>query len=225
MEVNLAGGPAAVGITAGTTSARGTAVLPWSMAAGCLLGVALALPEWVPDAWSREDGPVENVGFVCFALSALLALRAAVEVRHHRGALLLAIGLSLISMVAAGEEISWGQRWFDLETPEVLVDGNRQDELNLHNLEQVQSKAVYAQLGVAAVGLVAATTRRWRWLIISSPCFAGYLSYRAARAGAAAADWAPAGRNAEAAEVFLAVGLLLIASRLRRMPRPEYPGS
>jgi hypothetical protein len=35
---------------------------------------------------------------------------------------------------AAGEEISWGQRLFNIETPEKFMENNVQDELTIHNL-------------------------------------------------------------------------------------------
>lgn len=44
-------------------------------------------------------------------------------------------GLLAITFVAAGEEISWGQRLFDYETPAVVANSNLQGEMNLHNLE------------------------------------------------------------------------------------------
>ena len=37
----------------------------------------------------------------------------------------------------AGEEISWGQRLFDLGVDEGILDANRQQETNIHNLEIV----------------------------------------------------------------------------------------
>jgi hypothetical protein len=43
--------------------------------------------------------------------------------------------------VAAGEEISWGQRVFGLETPAALSEANVQDETNLHNLAGVEGRA------------------------------------------------------------------------------------
>jgi hypothetical protein len=46
------------------------------------------------------------------------------------------------------------------------------------------------------------------------PFFAGYLAYRCGRAASAAVGWGPAGRNAEVAEVVLALGLLAVAARL-----------
>lgn len=179
-----------------------------------MLGAALAAPEWLPLSWSREDGPIENAGFACFVVGAALATYAGIHLRTRAGTTVVAAALALVLAVAAGEEVSWGQRWLDIETPTALVDGNRQDELNLHNLEEFQSKAIYAQLGVAVGGLLAARTRRWRWARVGVPCFAAYLTYRAGRVLAVALGWGPSGRNAEAAEVFLAVGLLLVAWRL-----------
>lgn len=46
------------------------------------------------------------------------------------------------------------------------------------------------------------------------PFFAGYLAYRGARGVAAVAGWGPAGRNAEAAELLLAIGLLVLTVQL-----------
>jgi len=40
----------------------------------------------------------------------------------------------LLCLFGAGEEISWGQRIFGLETPDFLSDKNAQGEIGLHNL-------------------------------------------------------------------------------------------
>jgi hypothetical protein len=42
--------------------------------------------------------------------------------------------LTLLCLFGAGEEISWGQRLFALETPDYLKDKNAQGELGIHNL-------------------------------------------------------------------------------------------
>jgi hypothetical protein len=44
------------------------------------------------------------------------------------------LSLALIFLFGAGEEISWGQRFFGFQTPEPLSQVNRQEEFNLHNL-------------------------------------------------------------------------------------------
>lgn len=85
-----------------------------------------------------EDGPVETAQAVVLLGGGLVGAYIAFALRREIGrvwALMygaLAIGLLLV----AGEEISWGQRLFRIETPEWLAE-NRQEEANLHNLPGV----------------------------------------------------------------------------------------
>ena len=188
------------------------------------LGLALAGPEWAPHVWTREDGPIEFAGFACFLVGSVLALVAASRLRADRRTMLAAAALGLVLFAAAGEEISWGQRLLDIDTPEVLVDGNRQDELNLHNLDGLQGKAIVAQLAVAGLGAVLPWLVRGRWARVGFPFFAGYFAYRAGRGIAALAHLGPADRNSEVAELVLALGLLALTANLlldvRRVVRP-----
>ena len=147
----------APGTTAGTATARRT--LWWSTASVSAVGIALARPEWLPLRWTREDGPIEYAGFACFLAASALAFVAASRIRQDRRAALAAVALGAVLFVAAGEEISWGQRLLDVETPAALVDRNRQDELNLHNIDGLQQRAVIAQLAVACGGVVPAVVR------------------------------------------------------------------
>lgn len=57
-----------------------------------------------------------------------------------------ALGYFLI----AGEEISWGQRIFDFDTPKEYIDYNSQGEFNLHNNEKIFNKIylVYGSVGL-----------------------------------------------------------------------------
>jgi hypothetical protein len=195
--------------------AEGRARVPAPWATGVLsgIGIALAAPEWVPHAWSREDGPLEWATFGCLLVGALCAVAAAWR-RPSGAARLLCAAVGAVLIVAAGEEISWGQRLFDVETPAALVDGNAQDELNLHNLEELQGKAVLAQLAVAIVGSVVPWASARRPAVVGFPCFVAYLAYRGARGVSALAGWGLADRNSEAAELLLASGLLAVAVAL-----------
>jgi hypothetical protein len=191
----------------------------------CGLGAALALPEWLPLDWTHEDGPIETAGFGSFLLASVLALVGAWVLRPARRPALAALALGAVLFVAAGEEISWGQRVLDVDTPAALVDGNQQDELNLHNLAGLQHKAVLGQLAFAGAGVCLPRFVRGRWARVGFPFFAGYLVYRGSRGIAAVAGWGPAGRNSEAAELLLALGLLaltatLVADVRRRRPEP-----
>jgi hypothetical protein len=205
----------------------------WWTAMWCCIGVALAGPEWVPSAWTREDGPVEYTGFACFLVGSVLAFLAASRSRPARRWVVGCAVLGVVMFVAAGEEISWGQRLLEVETPELLVDESRQDELNLHNIDGLQQKAVFAQLAVAGAGLLVARFVSRPWARVGLPFFAAYLAYRCARGIAAVAGWGPANRNAEVAELGLAVGLLVLVARLvtdlrgagsRRLPGLPMPG-
>lgn len=188
----------------------------------CLIGAALAGPEWLPLSWTREDGPLEWTGFALFLAGSVLAFAVAWRLRPALRPTVAAAVLGAVLLFAAGEEISWGQRVFEVETPAVLVDGNEQDELNLHNLAGLQHKMVAAQLAIAVTGLLLAL--RVPWARVGAAFFAGYLMYRTTRGVAAIAGWGPAGRNSEAAELMLGFGLLALTTALfahvRRDPAP-----
>ena len=42
--------------------------------------------------------------------------------------------MALIFIFGAGEEISWGQRIFNVESSEYFLENNAQGETNLHNM-------------------------------------------------------------------------------------------
>jgi hypothetical protein len=84
----------------------------------------------------QEDGIAEWLtvagllmgSIVCFyRFGALLKVRS-------KWFLFVTFGLGLFLFFAAGEEISWGQRIFGIETPEYFQQHNAQQETNLHNL-------------------------------------------------------------------------------------------
>jgi hypothetical protein len=51
------------------------------------------------------------------------------------------LGLALLFLFGAGEEISWGQRILGFQTPESVSEVNRQEEFNLHNLSAWEASA------------------------------------------------------------------------------------
>lgn len=78
--------------------------------------------------------------------------------------------LAALSILAAGEEISWGQRQFGIETPEALEKVNHQGELNLHNLVPAELfngviifSVVIALVLVPLIWRLATSSRPW-WL-------------------------------------------------------------
>jgi hypothetical protein len=51
------------------------------------------------------------------------------------------LGLAVLFLFGAGEEISWGQRILGFQTPESVSEVNRQEEFNLHNLSAWEASA------------------------------------------------------------------------------------
>jgi hypothetical protein len=63
---------------------------------------------------------------------------------------LFALGL----LFTAGEEVAWGQTFFDFETPRALKGLNRQNELTLHNLEGFHNRTEFFRIAFGVGGLV-----------------------------------------------------------------------
>lgn len=90
---------------------------------------------------TREDGMVEMSTAVFYFLAACLLIYLFIQskskekiyfLRTKRNFFFLLLGL--LCLFFAGEEISWGQRIFNIETPEYFEKYNRQSEINIHNL-------------------------------------------------------------------------------------------
>lgn len=89
---------------------------------------------------TMEDGPIEWLQFVCYALAC--AAGAGVAYKRFRAGhpwqALMFLGFAVANFFIAGEEIAWGQRIFGLQTPEELKAINHQGEITVHNIQVVQ---------------------------------------------------------------------------------------
>lgn len=116
-----------------------------------LLGLALTIGGYAtllalqdPDGYYhfiQEDGPVEYssaifwaIGAMALVIFSLRQIRGATANRYQAIAMFLLIAFFIVS---SGEEISWGQRIFALETPELLKSVNVQNEITLHNIGSI----------------------------------------------------------------------------------------
>ncbi|MBL6689696.1 MAG: hypothetical protein ISP91_04835 [Pseudomonadales bacterium] len=83
-----------------------------------------------------EDGFVEWCTVIVLFITMIVCGRRFWLLRSARPPLFLTVTalLTLLCLFGAGEEISWGQRIFGLETPDYLKERNAQGELGLHNL-------------------------------------------------------------------------------------------
>jgi hypothetical protein len=108
-----------------------------------------------------EDGIVEWMQFLCFAVTSGLLAFAAVEhwQRERRIDLpLLALaGLAGIVALAALEEISWFQRILNVATPEYFAQNNRQGETNLHNLAIGEKGSIHKTILLKLIAIAGLT--------------------------------------------------------------------
>jgi hypothetical protein len=94
--------------------------------------------------YSREDGFFENLSAIFFGLSSLIF---GLAIKNNKEYFQSKVGLGMLATLAwvilmfifMGEEISWGQRIFSIETPEALMESNLQQEFNIHNLAVVDN--------------------------------------------------------------------------------------
>jgi hypothetical protein len=110
------------------------------------LAIFIFLQEVYPDflhSIVQEDGLIENLTAIFFGLSSfaftIFAYRSAFLKEKTRLGYFMVISWILLMFVFAGEEISWGQRIFDIETPSALKEINLQEEINIHNIEIVDT--------------------------------------------------------------------------------------
>lgn len=113
-----------------------------------------------------EDGPVEYLTCLFSLAAGGLSLAMASKAKQLKqkfsskwqrllfqiGFIILGLGLIFV----AGEEISWGQRIFNYQTPATISQTNLQDEINLHNHQKVFKYVYYAY---AVIGLYGAFSR------------------------------------------------------------------
>lgn len=113
---------------------------------------------------TREDGALEWAQFSADVVGLVAAAWVAVTLwrRADRLGAVLWAGFAALLLFIAGEEISWGQRILDLDTPDVLIDRNHQEESNVHNIRVVQDTINVGFMLVGFYGgVVAVALRRW----------------------------------------------------------------
>lgn len=102
----------------------------------------------------QEDGIIEYASSIFWFLAAALTASYFIKNKPQESRALLHFAprffLITFFIICGGEEISWGQRIFDLETPEALKAVNVQNEITLHNIGSISvfSNAFFAFAGV-----------------------------------------------------------------------------
>ncbi len=115
-------------------------------------------PDFFDTVFSAEDGIVEYLTAVMlFSVSMLCCVRFFKLWRFTSvGWKMGVLGFALLFFFATGEEISWGQRIFNIESGDFFVNNNAQGETNLHNLVvdgKKVNKIIFSQLLMVIMAL------------------------------------------------------------------------
>ena len=107
--------------------------------------------QYFDEFYTKEDGFAEyGTAFLLFCSSVLLISRFIKLQKYKKNLWKLGIlAIALVFIFGAGEEISWGQRIFNIESSEFFKENNAQAETNLHNLVvdgKKVNKIIFSQL-------------------------------------------------------------------------------
>lgn len=119
---------------------------------------------------AAEDGPVEWLTVATLLIISLACLRWALNA-EGRGRILLLFA-AFLTFLAAGEEISWGQRLLGFEPVDFMARHSHQKENNLHNLMPAPlfNGLILLCVWTLFVALpLAARYFRWRNHLLASP--------------------------------------------------------
>jgi len=134
-----------------------------------LIVVAFGALWWRPEtrnlAWrvSDENQPIELLTFLALFAGGLLGLDFARRLHASKAesrVWLFYAAFALGMLLVALEEISWGQWFFEFDTPESVRWRNRQGEMNLHNIGLMYGKSSALRLAFAIGGAVGYWLRR-----------------------------------------------------------------
>lgn len=109
---------------------------------------------------------MESITALCYFAAAVCVIGVGRATRFRRPAVVLYFAMFVF---VAGEEISWGQRIFGINTPDVLNQINEQRELTLHNIAGLHSSnrmlGVLVQLALSValpiICLLRESARNW----------------------------------------------------------------
>jgi len=108
----------------------------------CGLTLTLLINSELYTYFSREDRLAEYLSAIVFLITSIfffLSIPFSFNNKSFKYSVWRTILLTFLGIgffLVAGEEISWGQRIFNIETPETLKEINDQGELNFHNINK-----------------------------------------------------------------------------------------
>ena len=135
-----------------------------------ILGYTFFVDENLYDKIIVEDGPVESLTAITLLIMSILVFIRILRSKRKGAWLFFNIVMAVGFFFGFGEEISWGQRIFSVDSGEFFLKYNSQSETNLHNLEfngVKINKLVFSLLFVIIFTiyflLFQPLYRRWPW--------------------------------------------------------------
>ncbi|MFA5298350.1 MAG: hypothetical protein WC389_09120 [Lutibacter sp.] len=125
------------------------------------------------EVYTVEDGFVENGSAIFLFGSSMLLLFRFFKLFKHKDLFwkVGVLGLAFVFFFGAGEEISWGQRIFNVKSSEYFIENNAQGETNLHNLvvgDTKINKLIFSQLLTVVLVIYLIITpflyRKYEWV-------------------------------------------------------------
>lgn len=103
------------------------------------------------EIYTKEDGYAESGTALFLFSSSLLLIYRLIKLYKFKKPLWIfgMLAIALVFLFGAGEEISWGQRIFNVESSEYFLENNAQGETNLHNMVvdgKKINKIIFSQL-------------------------------------------------------------------------------
>jgi hypothetical protein len=103
-----------------------------------IIGVVLSYVDLhlLMTTYAGEDGLIEWLTVIALTIGMCVCFWRVFTLRSSKPItfLIMTLMLGLIFLFGAGEEISWGQRVFNIESPDWFLTHNNRGETNLHNL-------------------------------------------------------------------------------------------
>jgi hypothetical protein len=129
--------------------------------------------QYFDEVFTVEDGFVESGSAIFLFISSMLLLFRFFKLFKEKKSLwkIGILAMSLLFFFGAGEEISWGQRIFNVESSEYFLENNAQGETNLHNMVvdgTKINKLIFSQLLTAILIVYLLITpflfRKYEWV-------------------------------------------------------------
>lgn len=165
---------------------------------------------------AKEDTVFENIQMFILLLGFVINTCFAISFKKERNTrLFLLFSFFAFSLLfVSGEEVSWGQRIFNVEPTEKIMEINRQAEYTLHNLEFIHDSILMLYVVICVFSLTAHWLSKTNRILkrftpyTPSPLLTGYFLcafsiYFGQMIGKTSLPWA------EAAEMFFYSGIVL----------------